>query len=173
MILVQMGNFEERLLSQSNGKPFRLVPYVTFLQSHVERILHFMQERFPGRAHTSCRLACMWASGPQSPLTEIEQLDEASLDGISKALLLATPGSTNKSLESLLEVLRKRGLAVEIISSLENFHSFEAAHPEERVLLVRSPIPNQVEQPVLEYLRRQGSAFPLRATAPALEGGLP
>lgn len=158
LLLVQLANFEGRIAAGDAGKPFRLVPYVTFLPSHVERVFGFIRARFPDRANEVFATACMWIDSPSSPIVEINALAAEQLGGIEDALLVTSPGSTNKSLVSLLETLEAKGLNVVTVSSLEDLLAYERAHPDTRVLLVRSPIPSQAERPILDHLRARGSA---------------
>lgn len=69
------------------------------------------------------------------------------------ALLIGSPGSTNKSLMSLHETITDKGLEVVNIGSLKDFLNFRKAHSSEKILLVKSPIPNQAEKPILAYLK--------------------
>ncbi len=152
MILVQMDNYEQRIREQQNGKPLRLVPYVTYLRSHTQQILEFAQAEFPQRDNDYVEASCLWIHSKASPIIEIDNLSEYDLKGINEALLVTTPGSTNKSLVSLLESLQKKGLTVFEIGSFRQFLKYERSHRHDRVLLVRSPIPNTSEAPILAYL---------------------
>lgn len=152
MILVQMQNYKERIISQSNGKPMKFISYVTFLKRHSGEIFDFINTEFPGLDHVMVDTQCMWADGKKSPIHEIANLPDEILERVRYACLIATPGSTNKSLMSLHETIVARGLEVVNISSLNGFVKFKRKHEKERVLLVRSPIPNEAEKPILAYL---------------------
>lgn len=152
LILVQMNNFEERIIREEIGKPFRLVPYVTFLPSHVETVFDFINKNYPDRCNDKIDTCCMWVKSPSSPITEIDKLDNNDLKGIDKALLITTHGSTNKSLVSMIETITSKGLNVETISSLREFRRYKRMHNNSKVLLVRSPIPNKAERPILAYI---------------------
>lgn len=154
MILVQMETYKERILEQQNGKPLRIIPYVTFLPHHSDQVLAFANERFPERANEKIQTSCLWVSSKASPIVEIDQLSNQKLDGVGIALLIGTPGSNNKSLLSLEEAIKARGLTVQRISSLREFMRYEARHRHDKVLLVRSPIPNQAEAPILAYIEK-------------------
>ena len=95
----------------------------------------------------------MWADGKISPLDEIAKMPAEKLKGIRYALLIGSPGSTNKSLMSLEETIIDKGLEVVNIGTLGDFHKFRKSHRDEKVLLVKSPIPNQAEKPILAYLK--------------------
>jgi hypothetical protein len=128
------------------------VPYVTFLEHHAEENLEFVNKEFPERSNDKLKMGCLWINSKASPIVEISQLTPECLTGISDALLITTSGSTNKSLASLEESLQKRNLRVVRISSLGEFVRYERKHSSEKVLLVRSPIPNNAEAPILAYL---------------------
>lgn len=153
MILIQMQNYKERILSQSNGKPVKFISYVTFLKKHSGEIFDFINSVFPGLEHVMVDTQCMWADGKKSPIHEIANLPNEKLNGVKYACLIATPGSTNKSLMSLHETIVSRGLEVVNISSLKGFINFKRGHEQEKVLLVKSPIPNEAEKPILAYLK--------------------
>ena len=153
LILVQMKNYRERIASEQNGKPLRLIPYVTFLPKHVETVFSHIERSFPDRKNDKIVTRCMWVRGNASPILEIEQLGSEQLADARTALLITTPGSVNKSLVSLTETLEARQLAVVNISSLAEYRRFERAHKRETVLLVRSPIPNEAERPIMTYIR--------------------
>ncbi|MFR1814130.1 LytB [Dysgonomonas capnocytophagoides] len=153
MILIQMGNYKERILEQSNGKPIKFISYVTFLKKHSNQIFDFINESFPDKEHVMINTQCMWADGKISPLDEISNMPEEKLNRVKYALLIGSPGSTNKSLMSLEETIRDKGLEVVNIGSLQDFLKFQKSHKYEKILLVKSPIPNQAEKPILAYLR--------------------
>lgn len=155
LILVQMSNYKERILSQQNGKPLRLVPYVTFLPHNIKMIFDFICESFPERNNEVFKTSCMWITSPLSPFVEIEKLDSDKLDGVKDALLITTEGTTNKSVLSLIEALEAKGLNVVMITSLEDFFTYEKKNNDSRVLLVRSPIPNTAEEPVVTYIENK------------------
>lgn len=73
--------------------------------------------------------------------------------GVKHALLITTANSTNKSVISLENTLKQKGLDVVQIGSLKAFKAFEQQHPQEKVLVVRSPIPNQAEYPIMQYIK--------------------
>lgn len=154
LILVQMDNFKPQIMGKENGKPLRLLPYVTFLPSHIQRIKDFIDQSFPERNNEVFKTSCMWIKSPVSPIVEIETLPEDIIGSIKTAALISTPGSLNKSLMSLMETLSKRKLEVEIVSSLEEYQGFETRHLDETILFVRSPIPNEAEKPIMEYVGR-------------------
>lgn len=153
MILVQMNNYAEKILEQHNGKPIMFISYVTFLKKHSHQIFDFISKSFPDKGHVMVDTQCMWADGKISPITEIATMPEQKLSGIKYALLIGTSGSTNKSLMSLHETITDRGLEVVNIGSLKEFLQFKKSHRKEKVLLVKSPIPNQAEKPILTYLK--------------------
>lgn len=154
MILVQMGNYKERILKEHNGKPIMFISYVTFLKKHSNMIFSFIEKSFPDKEHKMINTQCMWADGKISPLDEIMNLSAEKLEGIKYALLIGSPGSTNKSLMSLYETIIDKGLEVINIGSLKDFLNFRKSHKKEKILLVKSPIPNQAEKPILAFLRR-------------------
>lgn len=153
MILVQMGNFQEKIREHHNGKPIMFISYVTFLKKHSGRIFQFINETIPGKEHVMVNTQCMWADGKISPLDEIAKMPAEKLKNIRYALLIGSPGSTNKSLMSLEETIIDKGLEVVNIGTLGDFHKFRKSHRTEKVLLVKSPIPNQAEKPILAYLK--------------------
>ena len=153
MILVQMDNYRERIKAQANGKPFMLIPYVTFLPDHVAGIMAFLKEAFPDRECRKVDAHCMWIKSKASPIVEIDNLPDNVLDGVDAALLVTGPGTANKSLVSLFETLEKRDLEVVLITSVKEFIAYKKAHEDARVLLVRSPIPNNTENDIMGYLR--------------------
>lgn len=153
MILIQMGNYKERILEQSNGKPIMFISYVTFLKKHSNEIFNFINNSFPDKDHKMINTQCMWADGKISPLDEIANMSNEKLKGIKHALLIGSKGSTNKSLMSMHETIVDKGLEVVNIGSLKDFLVFRKAHKNEKVLLVKSPIPNQAEKPILAFLR--------------------
>ena len=153
MILVQMQNYKERILAQSNGKPIMFISYVTFLKKHSKEIFDFINSVFPERENSMVDTQCMWADGKKSPIHEIANLPDEMLTRVKYACLIATPGSTNKSLMSLHETIASKGLEVVNISSLKGFIKFKRAHNQEKILLVKSPIPNEAEKPIMAYLK--------------------
>ncbi len=155
MILVQMENYKERIQREQNGKPLVLVPYVTFLPSSIARLDAFIQSNWPERTNQTLETCCMWIKSPVSPIIEIQNMDEKKLEKVTDALLISTPGSVNKSLVSLMETIAAKGLKVHIISSLDMFRAFQSANPDDTVLLVRSPIPNEAEEPIMTVVREE------------------
>jgi 4-hydroxy-3-methylbut-2-enyl diphosphate reductase IspH len=153
MILVQMANYRERILAAANGKPFMLLPYVTFLPRHVAEIMAFLTSAFPDQDHQTIDTHCMWIKSKASPIVEIEHLANNQLQHLDSALLITGAASANKSLMSLCETLEGRGLAVTTISRFRDYVKYEAAHRDARVLLVRSPIPNTTEALIMAYLK--------------------
>ena len=152
MILVQMNNYEERITAQQNGKPLYLVPYVTFLPKQSRQIYGFIQKEFPDRENKYVDLSCMWVNSKVSPIVEMNALTAEDLKGIEDALIITTAKSTNKSLASLTITAEDMGLNVTAIGSLEEFLAYEARHQNDRILLVRSPIPNMAEEPIMNYI---------------------
>lgn len=165
MILVQMGNYRERIRAGQNGKPIRFIPYVTFLPLQIDEVFRFIQEEYGDRASERVETSCLWAAGPLSPLDEILELPDAALEGIRYALLVTSPNSTNKSTESLEIALQQRGLEITRIASLDEYVAFERAHETERVLFVRSPIPNRAEEPIMAYIESRSALLPIGAPA--------
>lgn len=153
MILVQMQNYKERIVKQENGKPIMFISYVTFLRKYSNEVFDFICTKFPERKNEMVNTQCMWADGKMSPIKEIATLPDTTLRGIKYACLIATAGSTNKSLMSLYDTITSRGLEVVKISSLKEFIHFKHSHKSEKILLVRSPIPNQAERPIMAYLK--------------------
>ncbi|MGE5557068.1 MAG: LytB [Bacillota bacterium] len=153
MILVQMSNYQEKIISQQNGKPLRLLSHATFLPSNVKRILNFINGKFPERPNDMLNTSCLWVSSPSSPVLEINNMEEKELKGVKDALLVTTPGTTNKSAVSLIETLENKGLNVVIISNLKEFLNYEKKNRNSRVLLVRTPIPNNAEKPIITYIK--------------------
>jgi len=152
LILVQMENYQQRITEQANGKPMRLLPYVTFLESDAQEILSFIREQNPGANHDMLKTACMWVTSKASPIVEIDKLDEDKLSGINEALVISTLGTTNKSVISMEKSLTAKGLKVVSIGTLWEFIRYERKHRKDRVLLVRSPIPNQAEKPIMQHI---------------------
>lgn len=152
-ILVQMPNYQARILAEQNGKPFMVLPYVTFLPRHVDEIMDFLAQAFPERARQRLATECMWIKSKASPIVEIESLSAQALEGVSAALLVTGTAAANKSVVSLLETLSGRGLAVTVVASLRDYRAYERAHPRARVLVVRSPIPNNTEREIMAYIR--------------------
>lgn len=153
LILVQMHNYQERIAQHSNGKPIKLVPYVTFLETDAEQIMAFIRAFAPGQPAVCERTACIWVKSKASPIQEINQMPADQLLGVKHALLITTANSTNKSVISLENTLKQKGLEVVQIGSLKAFKAFEQQHPQEKVLVVRSPIPNQAEYPIMQYIK--------------------
>jgi len=154
MILVQMENYRERILTQQIGKPLKLVPYVTFLPSHINRVNNFINEMYPDRDNEVLKTSCLWVSSNLSPITEIQNMNSKELEGVSDALLIISPGSMNTSAESLVETLEDKGLRVIKISSLKEFIKYDKANRDSKVLIVRSPIPNNAEEPIITYIKK-------------------
>jgi hypothetical protein len=46
-----------------------------------------------------------------------------------------------------------RGLNVIIVSSVEDYVNYEKEHENDTILLVRSPIPNEAEASIMEYIQ--------------------
>jgi 4-hydroxy-3-methylbut-2-enyl diphosphate reductase IspH len=153
LILVQMHNYKERITMQRNGKPLKLVPYVTFLETDAEEIMAFIKASQPGLAAVCERTACIWVKSKASPIQEINQLGAEKLQGVKDALLITTANSTNKSVVSLENTLKQKGLNVVQIGSLRDFLQYEKSHVADKVLVVRSPIPNQAEYPIMQYIK--------------------
>lgn len=153
MILVQMKNYKERILKQQNGKPICLVPYVTFLPKHIKEIFSFIENEFMERENKLVQTSCMWISSPTSPIVEINNMPQKSLENIKDAILIATAGSVNKSLLSLIETLEDRKLNVVKVSSLSQFVLYSIRHSKDKVLIVRSPIPNSAEIPIINCIQ--------------------
>jgi len=147
-----MHNYEERIREQQNGKPLYLVPYVTFLPKQSKQIYDFIQQQYPDRENKYVNLSCMWVNSKVSPIVEMNALTAQDLEGIEDALIITTAKSTNKSLASLTITAEDMGLNVIAIGSLEEFLSYEAQHQNSRILLVRSPIPNMAEEPIMKYI---------------------
>jgi len=152
MILVQMGNYKEKIMEKANGKPFMFISYVTFLKKHSLEILDFIKERYPDKEHVMVNTQCIWADSKASPINEINALPEEQIRQIDFACVIGTPGSVNKSLMSLFETIKDRGMNIKYISSLKDFVLFKYKNKDSKILLVRTPIPNKVEKPVLIYL---------------------
>ncbi|MEZ3515656.1 MAG: hypothetical protein K1W37_10405 [Lachnospiraceae bacterium] len=153
MILVQMKNYKEKIINQENGKPICLVPYVTFLPKHIKEIMDFIDNNFSERKNKFIQTSCMWLSSPTSPIVEINNMSEKSLENVKDAILIATAGSVNKSLVSLIETLEDRNLNVVKISSLTQFILYSIKHKKSKVLVVRSPIPNNAEIPIINCIQ--------------------
>jgi hypothetical protein len=152
MLVVQMDNYQEKICKEQVGKPFRIIPYVTFLKSHADGILEFVDKEFPERSNDKMEMSCLWVNSKASPIVEINHLSPDVLTGIRDALLITTSGSTNKSLASLEESLQQRNLRVVRIGSLREYIKYERTHKTEKILLVRSPVPNNAEEPIMAYL---------------------
>ena len=155
MILVQMNNYKQEILEKENGKALYLVPYVTFLPKQAEEVFKFIQDHYGNRKNRYVNLSCMWVNSKVSPIVEMNSLTAEELEGISDALIISTAKSTNKSLASLTITAQEIGLNVVNIGSLEDFIKYEKQHKDERVLLIKSPIPNTAEEPVLRYIKEK------------------
>jgi len=153
IIVVQMENYKEKIPELQNGKPLCLVPYVTFIPKQVKEIFDFIENLYNERENELINCSCMWVASKFSPIVEINNLTDEELDNITDALVITTPGSVNKSLISLKMTLEDRGLNVVIISSLNDFKDYEKQHLQSTILLVRSPIPNNAEAPIMEYIK--------------------
>lgn len=152
LILVQLENYQEKIMALGNHKPKRLVPYVTFLKSDAAEVFNFVRNYYPDLDHDYIETSCMWIKSKASPIVEIDQLGQHELVGIQDALLITTAGSTNKSLVSMEKSLAKRNLRVVQIGSFMEFLRYRRQHKHDKVLLVRSPIPNQAEAPIMAYI---------------------
>ena len=152
MILVQMGTYKEKIVNQTNGKPFMIISHVTFTKKNSQEILDFVEDNYPGRGHVMVTTQCVWADSKVSPVTEINELSEELVKQIDYACVIGTPGSVNKSAMTLIEVIKDRGMNIKYISSLKDFVLFKRKNKDSKILLVRTPIPNKVEKPVLIYL---------------------
>lgn len=157
MILVQMDNYKEKILQNQIGKPFYLIPYVTFLPQRVKEIYDYITENFADRKNDYAETKCMWVAGKVSPIEEIINMSNDALCGVKDALLIITEGTTNKSVTSLTETLAEKGLNVISIGSFKAFKTYEDQHKAEKILLVRSPIPNNAEEPILNYINSMGA----------------
>lgn len=153
MILIQMDNYEEKIVKEQNGKPLFLLPYVTFLPKHVFSIYDFICTTFPMRDNSYVETKCMWVSSKLSPVDEINALTEQELKDVEDALLVTTARSTNKSVISLTETLEMKNLNVVTIGSLESFIEYLKTCSNRKLLLVKSPIPNNAEKSILEYMK--------------------
>lgn len=153
LILVQTENYKERIVEQENGKPLCLLPYVTFLPKQVQEVFSFIEENFSERENKFLNTSCMWVASKFSPVVEINSIPDEELEDIKDAVIITTPGSVNKSLISLSITCQDRGLNVVIVSSLEDYVSYEKEHRNDSILLVRSPIPNEAEAPIMEYIQ--------------------
>ncbi|HAT4356448.1 TPA: LytB, partial [Clostridium perfringens] len=148
LILVQMNNYEEYILKNENGKPFCLLPYVTFLPVQVETIFSFIEKNFKNRNNKLLNTSCMWVSSKFSPIVEINSIPSEEIKKIKEAIIITTPDSMNKSVASLITTCKNRGLNVELISSLDEYISYEEKHKNDFILFIRSPIPNNAEEPI-------------------------
>jgi 4-hydroxy-3-methylbut-2-enyl diphosphate reductase IspH len=154
MILVQMSNYKEKIIQYSNGKPFIIISHVTFLKRNSDEILYFVQEKYPGKDHRVIDTQCVWVNSRVSPINEINELSETLVKQIDYACLIGTPGSVNKSALTLIETIEGRGMRIKYISSLKDFILFKRKNQKSKILLVRTPIPNKVEKPVMIYLEK-------------------
>jgi 4-hydroxy-3-methylbut-2-enyl diphosphate reductase IspH len=152
MILAQVDNYPARIHASQNGKPLRIVPYVTLMPRLGKEVLAFVRGRYPGLPHDGIDTGCMWVRSKASPIIEIESMSAEDLRGIHIALLIGSANSSNQSLLSLWDTLAAKGLRVVQIGSLWDLIRFERQHRDARVLVVRSPIPNNAEGPILAYL---------------------
>ncbi len=152
MILIQMRNYQERLHSMATGKPFMLIPYVTFLPKHVDEIMHYMHNDFPMTDHKNIDAHCLWVKSKASPIVEINEIPDKTISNFNAALLLTGSADGNKSLFSLKETVEDRGIPTHLISSLREYRKFEKQHDDYNVLLVRSPIPNNTEKYIMAYI---------------------
>lgn len=153
MILVQMNNYKELITNGQNGKPLKFISYVTFLKRQSHEIYNFINTNYPERENLIIDSQCMWADSKVSPLNEINELTDEKLKGVKTACLIGTSGSINKSVISLVETIENRGLNVKYVSSLKEFIQFKQAHKKDKVLIVKSPIPNDAEEPIMIYLK--------------------
>jgi 4-hydroxy-3-methylbut-2-enyl diphosphate reductase IspH len=154
MILVQMNNYKERIIEKANGKPFMIISHVTFLKKNSQEILSFTQDKYPQNDHLLIDTQCVWVNSKVSPINEINELPESLVKEIDFACIILTPGSVNKSVMSLIETIENRGMRIKYISSLNDFIRFKRKNRKSKILLVRSPIPNKVEKPVMIYLNK-------------------
>jgi 4-hydroxy-3-methylbut-2-enyl diphosphate reductase IspH len=152
MILVQMDNFAERIEKLQKKKPLRLVPYVTFLPSHINEVFQFINKKYKRRRNDLLQTSCLWVKGRLSPIDEILSLDGKKIKSIDQALLICSPDSKNKSVESVEITLKSRGLGVTRITDFWEFLRYEKANKNSHVLLVKSPIPNKAEKPIIAYI---------------------
>lgn len=153
LIIVQMDNYKEKIQVQRNGKPLMLVPYVTFLPKHIDEIFQYINRTFPDPSNgRHLETTCIWVKSPTSPIVEINKLTDDQLKNIDTALLIATPGTTNKSLISLVETLEDKDLSVHTVSSLKDFLKYRSENKGRKVLLVRSPLPNKAEKPIMAFI---------------------
>lgn len=153
MVMVQMDNYKDKIKTEECGKPFYFIPYSTFLAEHIEEICGYLRNAFPLRQLKVAKTQCMWANSKCSPINEIRNLDQSVLDDIDVAFVIATKGTRNKSVDSLVEILTMRGVAVKVISCLKEFKQHTKQHKNGKVLLVRSPIPNTAEKPIVAYIK--------------------
>lgn len=168
LILLQMENYAQKLAEKVNGKPIKFLPYVTFLESDVDQVFSYIQTNYPDAEHECLRTCCMWVTSKASPIVEINQLSSAQLEGIKDAVLISTAGTTNKSVISMEKTLIDKGLKVHSVGSLKAFLQFERDHKDDHILLVRSPIPNQAEKPILAYIDKGWLAAQWAALAQSL-----
>lgn len=152
MILVQMENYQKRISEQQDGRPFKIVTYVTYLQKHADSVSDFLTNKYPERESEKLKTSCLWIHSKASPIIEIDNLTTHDLNGVKDALLITTMNSTNKSNASLEEALEEKGLNVINIGNLRQFIRYESKHRKDKVLLVKSPIPNNAETPILAYI---------------------
>lgn len=164
MILIQKETYRERIRAGQNEKPMVLVPYVTFLPRTIREIADFINAEYPRRSLRVEKTQCMWVDSRVSPIREIREMDLGQLSPERNALLITTPGSVNKSLLSLMETMETAGLTVHPVSSLDEFSELAERFARQRVLLVRSPIPNEAEAPIMEAVR---AGFQVRVHADA------
>jgi 4-hydroxy-3-methylbut-2-enyl diphosphate reductase IspH len=153
MILIQMENYKEQINALALDKPFILVPYVTFLPSQVKEIADYLSGRFPDRNCKVLDTYCIWVKSPASPIVEIQNLSNEQLNGVSDALLIQPHNTRNTSASSIAVSLSQRGLHVVPITSLFDMVKYKLKHGKNTVLVVKTPIPNTIEKPVLIYLK--------------------
>jgi 4-hydroxy-3-methylbut-2-enyl diphosphate reductase IspH len=152
MIIVQMDNYKDRIEKLKNRKPLRLVPYVTYLSTHIDEVFNYIQKKYNRRKNELIPTSCLWVQGRLSPIDEILSLDEKKIKSIDQALLICSPDSKNKSVESVEITLKSRGLGVTRITDFWEFLKYELVNKDSHVLLVKSPIPNKAEKPIIAYI---------------------
>jgi hypothetical protein len=84
---------------------------------------------------------------------EINAIEESKTRQFDAALLVTGPAIGNKTLRSLEETLEDREIPVVAISRIHDFIAYEKNNPSARVLLVRSPIPNNTEKEIESYIK--------------------
>lgn len=153
-IFVQMENYQQRIKSQSSGKPILFIPYVTFLPKQVAEIANFIKNEYPSQPYEVANTLCLWIKSKASPIVEINKIPDNKASSYDAALLVTGPATKNKSLLSLHETIKDRGIPIITIATIRDFIRYEKKHPEANVLLVRSPIPNNTEKEIEAYLKR-------------------